>query len=935
MKNITLRSMLTLCFCCLFSIVSFTQININGKIVDDEGEPLIGATIKSKKTSLGTITDFDGLFNLTTSESYPATLEISYTGYATQKIIVDKDDDALDIILLEVGIDILGVVITASRRPEKVQNAPAPVSVLSPRQLANSPDTDVTRTLGNMVGVTIQQQSASRLNIEMRGSNGIFGTAVFPIMDYRNLQGAGTGTFQSSAVGISMIDLDRVEVVRGPGSALYGPGVTSGVVHYITKSPISHPGTTVELIGGELATFGGTIRHATKLSDKFGFKINAQYKRGNEFILDINDPEDAAQIANMQNTVGFPVITNGAIDLSQPPETLIDNLDEDGDGNPMTDEWFNSAINATLEFRPQEDMSFFLSGGYNRSMEVFYNSQGEGLNNSGEYWGQARFQKGGLFAQVFYSNNDGGTRERPSFLYQTGLVSILSRQQLEGQVQYNFGVENLLDSDFTVGVDYRSALSDSKNLSYGRNENNDDYLIYGAYAQGKFKLHDKLDLVLAGRYDEFNFLDEGFFAPRAAIVFKPLQNHTIRASYNKAGSPPSAINMYLDLPVSAPVPGLFDVWIGGNTIEQTYNEDPVIDMTVPGFPDLPVGTPGLPLAIPYGAITPGVLEALAANGMPSFVTDFLTTYTPTAMTGTLEGYNIFNGEPLVPTNNTPISIQTFDTYEVGYNGFMNDKLKINLDVYYNKIRGFREFTALGPTYKLVGSDIPTDISSDVATALTDYLQSIGVPQTDIDALVPIVAGAYAQGGTAFNDEVAPLFPIFGAAEGSIVPQNDGVVHVPAGNLNFADATIDYVGIDIGLNYYLTTDLNVYFNYSYLSKTQWEAGEGGLGFPYSLNTPKNKFRTGVNYAPETSGLSGAISFQHTPSYEVSFGQYGGTTDVQNLVDASIAYQLDNGLKIGLTANNLFNSEYRFAPNFPKIGRRVLAKVTYTFGNNKEE
>ena len=121
----------------------------------------------------------------------------------------------------------------------------------------------------------------------MRGGNGNFGTAAFPILDYRNLKGAGTGTFNSAGVGISPLDLQRIEVVRGPGSALYGAGVTTGVIHYISKSPIDNPGTALELIGGELNTFGVTARHATKISDKFGFKINAMYRRGDEFGLDL------------------------------------------------------------------------------------------------------------------------------------------------------------------------------------------------------------------------------------------------------------------------------------------------------------------------------------------------------------------------------------------------------------------------------------------------------------------------------------------------------------------------------------------------------------------------------------------------------------------------------------------------------------------------
>ena len=141
----------------------------------------------------------------------------------------------------------------------------------------------------------------------MRGSSGLFGTSAFPILDYRSLVGPGIGTFQSDQSPLSTVDIDRVEVVRGPGSALYGPGVTQGVVHFISKNPIDHPGTTFEVVGGELNTFGVTARHAGANADKtFGYKINAHYKRGDEFTLDPDDPDDFAQMSLFQRQVVQP-----------------------------------------------------------------------------------------------------------------------------------------------------------------------------------------------------------------------------------------------------------------------------------------------------------------------------------------------------------------------------------------------------------------------------------------------------------------------------------------------------------------------------------------------------------------------------------------------------------------------------------------------------
>jgi len=257
--------------------------------------------------AIGTTADFDGLFKLETSEVPPFQLRITSIGYSDATQDVTENNQTFNIVMNESSTVLDEIIVSASRRREKVQEAPASVSVLSARKLDATPNaTDVTRSLINVPGVQVQQQSANRINISMRGGSGLFGTSVFPILDYRSLVGAGIGTFQSDQAGLNNLDIEKIEVVRGAGSALYGPGVTQGVVHFISKSPIDKPGTSIELIGGQLNTFGGSFRHAHKVSDKFGFKILAQHRQGDEFTLDPNNPDDAAQIALFSNTVTRP-----------------------------------------------------------------------------------------------------------------------------------------------------------------------------------------------------------------------------------------------------------------------------------------------------------------------------------------------------------------------------------------------------------------------------------------------------------------------------------------------------------------------------------------------------------------------------------------------------------------------------------------------------
>jgi len=168
-----------------------------------------------------------------------------------------------------------------------------------------------------------------------------------------------------------------------------------------------------------------------------------------------------------------------------------------------------------------------------------------------------------------------------------------------------------------------------------------------------------------------------------------------------------------------------------------------------------------------------------------------------------------------------------------------------------------------------------------------------------------------------------------------VPVN-GVNHISAGYRTFTERK--NLGIDFGAEYYFNDNLSAFFNYSWIKDTEFQQKVVGFedqpSFTTFANLPQNKYRLGVNYTPE-SGIRGSVSFQHDDSYFADAGQFSGDTDPRNLVDASIGYDLGNGLAIDLSATNLFNNEYRFYPNMPKIGRRALAKVIYTFGVKKDK
>ncbi len=959
--------------------IILAQTTIRGTVKDAEtNEPIPGANIIIQGTNVGTTTDFDGNFVIVTSQTPPFTMDASNIGFSSQSIVVSSADQSLSF-SLQPGENLDEIIISASRRPQKVQEAPASVSVISSKDIENSAvAVDPVRHLMNVPGVQLQQQSVNTINIEMRSAGGVFGTSAFPILDYRFLSTPAAGTFFTQQSGLSNIDLARIEVVRGAASALYGPSVTSGVVHFISKNPIDHPGTTVELIRGTLDTRGAAIRHAFATDDKkFGYKINAKWSAGNDFQLD--PVEDADIIAGFQREIYQPVTENNVIDPTRRGELLLDLYD----GNPLATEYENFSVNAHLEFRPNETTSAFLSSGYAKGGALFFNSQGAGFQDGQDFWLQGRIQSGGLFAQVFYNNNDGGDENNPTFLYNSGFRQVAERSSLDAQIQYNFDIPSFLNSNFTVGIDHRNIKGNSDYTLYGRNDDNDDYIITGAYLQGTSELTDKLELTYAARYDNFNILDEAGFSPRVALVYKANDKNTFRASYNLSTGAPAALQSFIDFPVSVIIPGAYDVWLAGDIEEQNFAPNAPIALPAFGGATIPQGSTSVPNAYLYGAVAPASIEGMNAAyaALPQFASirglgtalgiDFnailnqaFAGYTPGGTFGNLTPYNLFTGDVISgePLGTGKAELATVGSFEVGYNGVIGDKLKVMVDFYTYDVTGFTNFTAIGPTFNLtgfdstafgavVGTDIGNAVAGPVATALTTAYTNIaasqgltladvagGVPALGLPPLAATIAsvagglgqlagGTFIQGAQGFEAAAGALFPAFGTIESLRAPA-DNVTHIAAGYRHFPDVKRNHVGVDVGFEYFANDVFTIWGNASWLSQNEWIPGEpdsDGVPVTVALNAPLFKYRAGVMFTKDN--VYGGLTFQHDDEFNSNQGVWSGLVQEKNLFDANIGVSLTEKLRFDITGSNIFNFEYRAFPGMPVIGRRIIGKITF--------
>ena len=928
MKNILNKYYLAFMAVILFSS-AYTQTQISGSVNDaDNMVGIPGVNVIIDGTNLGTVTDFDGNFSLNTSQDLPLTIVISYVGYSSERVEVTSANQDINV-MLSAGQNLEEVVISASRRTQKSLDAPASISIINSREIAVSPATgEPFKLLENTPGIYLQQQGANTMNLEGRSGSSNFSSELVLLKDNRLLTTPQSGTVFSSQLGISNLDLERVEVVRGPAGAVYGTGAVSGVVHFITKSPIDSPGQTISIWGGEMNTLGSEIRLAKSNEDKtFGYKFNFRANTGDDFDF----PSNAEEFFNARgyevyDYVYEPIIRDQVVTSDQGKILLgPEDIDPDGDGNLFRNTYDNYSFDTAFEWRPNDVTSYRLEGGVSEGGNLVFQNLGVVQNQGNKYYAQGSVRSGDLFLQAGYESVSSKDDNNPSWNYFTGARAYTDRTATDFQLQYNFDMPGLLNSEWTLGGDARLLTQDTGHTLHGRNEFNDDYNIYGGYLVGDLNLSEKLKLSLAGRYDDTNVLDDGTFSTMAALVYKVNEKNSFRLTYNNTYRPVSSIEYYTDFPISVILEGGVDAWLYGQSGIHQYESgimDLILDvLDVPV--DIPLNSPGFPLSLVYQLAAPDVLPALSA--LAPTLTPFFSQYAgPDGFAGNFVGVDL-GGNPMSESLvSAPAEPQQMRVLEFGYKGFIGEKLRVSVDVYNQEVSNFTNFGQVGRVFTLLNYE---EIATSLAAGVTADLAPIAGP------LAPTIGGYFGLGGQGIIDAALDLDPdafnALGVEESSLMPQGDGISHIPIGYRFFPESR-DHWGVDVAFDYYANESFNVFLNGSWVSQNEWIVGESnddGVSNDSFLEKPTLMWNVGFNYYPVGKKLNMSGRFHHKDSFysDNLFAQ--GNTDEQNYFDLNIGYQLTSNLRLDLTGQNIFNNEYKVYPMAPVITRRLLAKITF--------
>ena len=263
------RSLLLLLSFMLSAGVAFAQGPIIGIIKHSNGAAVPNATIKIRGTNISVSADDNGKFSIDAKQDPPFYLQVSAVGHKPQDFQILKIQDApLELILVESAL-LDEIVVTSRRRTEVLQDVPIPISVIGGTQIDQSGAFNVNRVKELVPSVQFYSSNPRNTTLNIRGLGSTFGLTNDGIDPGVGFYVDGVYYARPAAGTLDFIDVERIEVLRGPQGTLFGKNTSSGAINITTRKPSFTPGGSFE------SSFGnyGYIQAKASITGPLGKKI--------------------------------------------------------------------------------------------------------------------------------------------------------------------------------------------------------------------------------------------------------------------------------------------------------------------------------------------------------------------------------------------------------------------------------------------------------------------------------------------------------------------------------------------------------------------------------------------------------------------------------------------------------------------------------------
>ena len=513
-----LFSALAVALCVMLSAeAQDTDAHIYGHVIDKAtGEHLPYIVVMLKGTTIGVTTENTGHYMIRNVPEGTFTVEVSSVGYKTLTREVDIRKGRsyeVNFVLEEDYVQIDGVIVSATRSETTRKMSPTLVNVVGMDTYDRTNATTVAQGLSFQPGVRVEN-NCQNCGFQQVRINGLDGQYTQILIDSRPIFSSLAGVYGIEQLPANMVD--RVEVMRGGGSALFGSSAIAGTINIITKEPvrnsaaISHVTTSID---------GSSALHST---------------------TDIN-----ASIVSEDNKLGLAVFGQN---------TAKDAWDANGDGFTELSKISGQTVGfrgyvktglyskITAEYHHLEE---FRRGGDNLDLpphEAMIAEQTKhGINTGGvkfDWFSKDQNHRLNAFVSLQHINREsyyGAGQDPNAYGKTTDLTWVGGAQYV-----YKMGRCIFMPSDLTVGLEYNEDYL--RDNMWGYNRTTDQTVrIVSAYAQNEWK-NDRWGILIGGRLDKHNLIKGLIFSPRANLRYNPTKNINLRASYSYGFRAPQAFD---------------------------------------------------------------------------------------------------------------------------------------------------------------------------------------------------------------------------------------------------------------------------------------------------------------------------------------------------------------------------------------------------------
>ena len=492
-----------------------TNANITGHITDKAtGEPIPHVAVQVLGTMIVSVTNAEGYYHLEDLPLGKQTIEARATGYHAERQTVEVEKNArltTDFVLKTDEISLDEVVVSSNRSISLRRNAPTLVNVIDTRTFNITNSMCLAQGLNFQPGVRTEDNCANCGFSQVR-INGLDGHYSQILIDSRPVFSALQGVYGLEQIPANMIE--RVEVVRGGGSALYGSSAIGGTINILTKEPLSnyaelaHTFTAYE--GGKTFDNNTTVNTSIVSSNnKAGFSVYGQSHNRGGYDRDQDGFTDLPKLINKTIGMGAFLRLNNYSKLKLQYHAL--------------NEYRRGGNNLHLpvhESNIAEKLDHNINGG-SLSYDLFTPN---GLNHLTAY---ASFQT--VSRDSYYGGAGDGSEESKAEALKA--YSKTHDTNLMGGMQFvhNFGRLLFMPADLTLGAEYTyDALKDHA-LGY-------DVITRQTVRTGSLFLQNEWKnehwgILLGGRFDKHNLINHLIFSPRVNLRFNATRNVHLRLTY--------------------------------------------------------------------------------------------------------------------------------------------------------------------------------------------------------------------------------------------------------------------------------------------------------------------------------------------------------------------------------------------------------------------